>query len=237
MPNDLKILKYYLWDQLFLKHQIKQMVSLPEHQHASNAITVFMNKQNEIKLDELSHTTFTIFDLETTGFFPHMGDEIISIGAIKVRNNQILFDESFYTIIKPLNKIPKQIVELTGLSPNLLNHADSFPIGVKKFIDYCQNSVLVAHPATFDIDFLSTSMKQWQLPNFQPVYIDSHQLANLVFPDERNYLDELVDRLEINERDRHHALNDAIMTAEIFVKLLHFFPKDWLQTSNMLKNI
>ncbi|MBM7602230.1 DNA polymerase III epsilon subunit family exonuclease [Metabacillus crassostreae] len=225
MPNDIKILKYYLWDQYFLKYHINKRIHLPEHNQAETSIDEFLKSQSNLNKQDLSSTTFTIFDLETTGFFPNMGDEIISIGAIKVKNFQILFDEAFYTIIKPVNKVPKTVQELTGLEPEVLDKAHSFPIGMKKFIDYCKGSILVAHPATFDIDFLSTTINKWQLPHFNPDFLDSHLLANDIYSGERNYLDDLITKFQITERDRHHALNDAVMTAEVFIRLLKHYQK------------
>ncbi|WP_226666545.1 PolC-type DNA polymerase III [Metabacillus litoralis] len=223
MPDDLKILKYYLWDQLFLKYHINKQIHLPEHRQAEVAIDAFLKSQDKLRNQALSETTFTILDLETTGFFPNIGDEIISIGAIKVKNFKILYDEAFYTIIKPINKIPKTVQELTGLEPDVLDKAQSFPIGMKKFMDYCKGTILVAHPATFDIEFLTTTIKKWQLPEFTPDFLDSHILANDIYKGERNYLDDLISRLQITERDRHHALNDSIMTAHIFIHLLTYY--------------
>ncbi len=225
MPNDIKILKYYLWDQYFLKYHINKRIHLPEHYQAEKSIDEFLKSQSNLNKQDLSSTTFTIFDLETTGFFPNMGDEIISIGAIKVKNFQILYDEAFYTIIKPVNKVPKTVQELTGLEPEILDKAHSFPIGMKKFIDYCKGTILVAHPATFDIDFLTTTINKWQLPHFNPNFLDSHLLANDIYSGERNYLDDLIIRLQITERDRHHALNDAVMTAHVFIRLLKYYQK------------
>ncbi|MGM0876905.1 MAG: 3'-5' exonuclease [Bacillota bacterium] len=220
MPSDLRILKYLLWDQIFLKYHVSKMVELPEYQQAAQSIEEFIQSQVGLVKKDLTTCTFTIFDLETTGFFPDIGDEILSIGAIKVKDFCIQYDEAFYTEIKPINKIPKTIEELTGLSYDKLEKAHSFPTGLKKFLDYSKGSILVAHPATFDIEFIKTVIKQWQLPCFSPKYIDSHVLANDLYSGRRNYLDDLVDRLGITERERHHALNDAIMTADIFIHLL-----------------
>ena len=196
------------------------MIQLPSYRSASKSIEDFLKSQTGLLKQSLSSSTFTIFDLETTGFFPSMGDEIISIGAIKVKNFKIQYDEAFYTIIKPIGRIPKGIQDLTGLSEDILNKAEPFPVGMAKFLEYCNESILVAHPATFDIEFLKKTIKLWNLPTFNVEYLDSHLLANERFHGMRNYLDELVVRFGIPKRERHHALNDAIMTAEVFIKLI-----------------
>jgi len=201
------------------------MAQLPSYNIASQSIEAFLDSQHGLMNQSLSSCTFTIFDLETTGFFPNMGDEIISIGAIKVKNFQIQYDEAFYTIIKPIGRIPKGIQDLTGLSEEILNKAEPFPVGMSKFLDYCKGSILVAHPATFDIEFLKTNIKQWNFPDFSVGFLDSHLIANEKFQGMRNYLDDLVVRFDIPERERHHALNDAIMTAEVFIRLIEQFDR------------
>lgn len=201
------------------------MAQLPSYNIANQSIEAFLESQHGLMNQPLSSCTFTIFDLETTGFFPNMGDEIISIGAIKVKNFQIQYDEAFYTIVKPIGRIPKGIQDLTGLSEDILNKAEPFTVGMSKFLDYCKGSILVAHPATFDIEFMKTTMKQWNLPDFSVSFLDSHLIANEMFQGMRNYLDDLVVRFDIPERERHHALNDAIMTAEVFIKLIEKFDR------------
>ncbi|WP_078431198.1 3'-5' exonuclease [Metabacillus halosaccharovorans] len=223
MPDDIKIIKYFLWDHYFLKYHIKKMTQLPSFSTARHSIEEFLSSQQGLMKQSLSSCTFTIFDLETTGFFPTMGDEIISIGAIKVKDLQIQYNEAFYTIVKPIGRIPKGIQELTGLPEEILSKAEPFPVGLSKFLDFSKGSILVAHPATFDIEFLKSTIKLWSLPHFSVEYLDSHLLANEKFQGMRNYLDELVERLGIPERERHHALNDAIMTAEVFIKLIEKF--------------
>jgi DNA polymerase III epsilon subunit family exonuclease len=199
------------------------MVDLPEYKQAAHSIEEFLESQVGLVKEDLTTCSFTIFDLETTGFFPDIGDEILSIGAIKVKNFRIQYDEAFYTVIKPINKIPKTIQELTGFSAETLEKAQSFPAGLKKFLDYSKGSILVAHPATFDIEFVKTVIKHWQLPCFSPEFIDLHVVANDLYVGERNYLDDLIEKLNISERERHHALNDAIMTADIFIQLLQTY--------------
>lgn len=210
------------------------MIQLPEYDYAVTSIERFVESQKGLMKEDLRSCTFTIFDLETTGFFPNMGDEIISIGAIKVKNFEILYDEAFYTIMKPINKIPKTVEELTGLSGEILAKAQSFPVGIRKFLDYCEGSILVAHPATFDIEFMKTVLNQWNFPNFSVDFLDSHLIANDLYTGERNYLDNLVERFKISERERHHALNDAVMTANVFIKLLQQYDRSFIKNPKQL---
>jgi DNA polymerase III subunit epsilon len=219
MPVDIKILEYYFWKQYTLKHKIKKAKKQLSVEPIITEIEEY-NKFATNRCTDLSELTFTVFDLETTGFFPELGDEIISIGAIRVRNKKVIYDDTFYKIIKPLNNISKLTKELTGLTKTELDRSDYFPSILKEFLEFSKGSILVAHPASFDIPFLKYYIKSWGLPQFSPEYIDSHALANWLHPTKTNYLDRLVEDFQITKRNRHHALNDSIMTAEIFEKLL-----------------
>ncbi|WP_281730449.1 3'-5' exonuclease [Metabacillus endolithicus] len=93
---------------------------------------------------------------------------------------------------------------------------------------------MVAHPATFDIEFMKTVLNQWNFPNFSVDFLDSHLMANDLFTEERNYLDNLIERFNISERERHHALNDAVMTANVFIKLLQHYDQSVIKNPKQL---
>ncbi|MFC4322860.1 3'-5' exonuclease [Litchfieldia salsa] len=220
MPVDIKILEYYFWKQYTIKHKIKKV----KKQLALEPIAAKIDEYNRVLInsneEDFSKQTFTVFDLETTGFFPELGDEIISIGAVKIKNNKVIYADTFYKLVKPLSKVSKLTKQLTGLTNTELNQSSYFPEILYDFLEFSEESILVAHPATFDIPFLRSSIKAWNLPYFSPISIDSHSLANSLHPSQNNYLDHLIKKYHIKQRKRHHALNDSIMTAEIFEKLL-----------------
>lgn len=183
-----------------------------------------------------NETTFTVFDLETTGFFPKLGDEIVSIGAIKLNVNEIKFPEHFYEVVSPIGEVPEYIYSLTGLAKEQVENGCSFQEAFLKFLQFSKETVLVAHPASFDVHFLQVMAKRWGLPKYNPLFIDSYFLANFLQPKLNNKLDRLVSYFEIDQKERHHALNDAQMTAEVFTKLLEMLEeKDVLNFEDYLK--
>jgi DNA polymerase III subunit epsilon len=220
MPIDLKIIKYYFWEQFILKYKIRRAQKSPEYEYAVKSINQRPSFNSITGNYDISTCSFTIFDLETTGFFPEIGDEIISIGAVKVKNLEVQHTETFYKVIKPIKKVSRMTKQLTGLDDEDLNKGVFLPGAIDAFWEYCQDTILVAHPASFDINFLQQVSKTWSLPYPSPPYIDSHTLAGSLFELEKNYLDDLIKRYGILPRERHHALNDAVMTAEIFIELL-----------------
>ncbi|MGM0845239.1 MAG: 3'-5' exonuclease [Bacillota bacterium] len=215
-----KIIKYYLWHRYIFKKQVEEEKKNPSYQKLMKMLKEFEEEKPLLRQQKLPNCTFTIFDLETTGFFPEIGDEIVSIGAVKMQGGKILEQVTFYEVINPLQNVSNETKEFTGLKGKDFNKAKTLPVGLKDFLDFCKGTILVAHPASFDINFLQKRIGKWDLPSFDPEFIDSFALAKELLHEEKCYLDDLVKRFQIVKRARHHALNDAIMTAEIFQELL-----------------
>lgn len=185
----------------------------------------------------LEETTFTVFDLETTGFFPKLGDEIVSIGAIKMNVKEMKFPEHFYEVVSPICEVPDYIYSLTGLTKDQLANGRTFQEAFLKFLKFSEDTILVAHPASFDVHFLQVMARRWGFPMYQPLFIDSYFLANFLQPKLNNKLDGLVSYFNIEPKERHHALNDAQMTAEVFSKLLQMLKEMEIHTFEDYLNI
>ncbi|WP_205164910.1 PolC-type DNA polymerase III [Alteribacter salitolerans] len=188
---------------------------------------------DDVALDDL---TYTVFDLETTGFFPRMGDEVISIGAMKVNVNHIRFPEHFYEVVRPFKPVSEDVMKLTGLTNKEIKGGESFLIAFFRFVQFMSNTVLVAYPASFDIVFLKELSKRWGIKTFAPYYIDAYEIANFLYPDEKNNLDRVIKRVGVEERERHHALNDAHMTADLFLHFVEELKKRGITTYGELNN-
>ncbi len=232
-----KLFKYLLWHRCNFKNQVKKAKQHPNYIKLAETLKEFELEKPILKKQSLSSCTFTVFDLETTGFFPEIGDEIISIGAIKIHNQQVLEKETFYQVINPLQNVSKETEIFTGLNKKDFQHAVTLPVGLEGFLEFSKGTILVAHPATFDINFLQKRIKKWDLPSFNPVYIDSFALSNFLLDTQDSYLDKMVETYNIVMRERHHALNDAIMTAEVFVRLLEECMHQQLFTVEMIDGI
>jgi DNA polymerase III subunit epsilon len=214
----LRIVKYVLYDQFHLKNKQRKRFSKELQEEITKQM---LNYETILSLKQsFLDTTFTVFDLETTGFFPKLGDEVVSIGAIKMNVNEIRFPEHFYEVVFPICEVSDYIHTLTGLTNEQIENGSSFQEAFLKFLQFSKDTVLVAHPASFDVHFLQVMAKRWGFPKFQPLFIDSYFLANFLQPKVNNRLDSLVSYFNIQEKERHHALNDAQMTAEVFLKLL-----------------
>ncbi|MBU9714846.1 PolC-type DNA polymerase III [Evansella tamaricis] len=216
-----QVLKYFVYD--FHRFKSYRLRFIWENKRLFDQnLAVFQESQfspyvMDLPLDEI---TFTVFDLETTGFFPKIGDDVIAIGAMKINLKNMKFPEHFYEIIKPFKEPSEDVLELTGLTRDEVKNGKSFPDAFANFLLFSHNTVLVAHPASFDVPFLQIQAKRWGFPNYSPKYIDSYEMAQVLYPHENQSLDDLLSRFEIEKKNRHHALHDADMTAKLFQKFV-----------------
>ncbi|WP_226582886.1 PolC-type DNA polymerase III [Halobacillus litoralis] len=220
LPVDLQIIKYLLFEKPMYYFKIKPYLKWNTYHQLEEHLLEF-EKQPGFPEKSVKDIDYTIFDLETTGFLPEIGHEIISIGAIRLHGLDACHSKKFHQVIRPIRPVNNQTLRLTGLSREQLKNASPFIDGFRNFMDFSKGSVLVAHPAKFDMRFLKAMLKRWHLPDYNPHVIDSQLMAQWLLPNVRHQLDPLLKYVGIEKRDRHHALNDAIMTAELFRYLLN----------------
>ncbi|WP_101844194.1 PolC-type DNA polymerase III [Halobacillus sp. Marseille-P3879] len=214
LPIDLQILKYIFFEKPIYYYKIRPYLNSDIHKELNLLIQKY--EKPNIKNESLLDMDYTIFDLETTGFIPEIGHEVISIGAIRMKGKDTLHSTTFYKLVQPIRPVGRQTLKLTGLKKDQLNQSESFLDVFKEFLHFSEGSVLVAHPAKFDMRFVQTMLKRWKLPELDTPVIDSQKLAKFLFPDEKPQLDPLLKKFNITKRTRHHALNDAVMTSELF---------------------
>ena len=161
--------------------------------------------------------SYVVFDLETTGLDANK-DEIIEIGACKIKNGKI--EEVFSTFVKPSRKIPKEIIELTGINDDMVKDAPTINYVLPDFFKFCYGSTMVGHNVSFDIGFIYAISKKLSY-NFDNQLIDTIEMARNKLPGLRNYkLGTVVERLGIILDNAHRAINDATATAKVFIKLM-----------------
>ncbi|MDF9842674.1 MULTISPECIES: exonuclease domain-containing protein [unclassified Paenibacillus] len=178
-------------------------------------------RRPEVLHTPLSELETVIFDLETTGFSHQHGDEIMSFGAIRVVGEEIKEEECFYTLVKCQTAIPENITRLTGITEEMTAAAPSLIDGLHNFMAFVGQRVLVAHGSAHDKSFLNAAL--WKTSKVQLTHrvLDTMMLARWLEPQRSNYtLDELLAVHNIPIQGRHHALEDARMTAQLWVTYL-----------------
>ncbi len=161
--------------------------------------------------------TYVVFDLETTGFSP-IHNQIIEIGAVKVTEGRIT--ERFSTFVNPKVPIPFKIEELTSIRDDMVLDAPTIEEALPKFLKFCEGAIMVAHNAGFDMSFIS---KNCERQGFSCEYtvIDTVALARVLLPQLNRFkLDTVAKALKISLENHHRAVDDAVCTAEIFVKFI-----------------
>ncbi|MPW25838.1 PolC-type DNA polymerase III [Alkalibaculum sp. M08DMB] len=186
------------------------------------------------KKDSNFEDTFIIFDIETTGL-SSQNNEIIEIGAVKVRNYQVI--ETFTSFVKPKMKIPIKITEITGITNDMVMNQEPIEIVLPKFLDFCEEHILVAHNAKFDLSFIEKSCSRLSLSRDFSV-IDTLSLARSAIPQiSRHNLKALTNFYKIKLDNHHRALDDAMATAKIFINLIKTSEENGAKSANDINHV
>ena len=171
--------------------------------------------------------TFVVFDLETTGFSPSK-NQIIEIGAVKVVNGSIA--QRFSTFVNPKVPIPFEIEQLTSINDDMVLDAPVIDEILPKFMDFCQDAVMVAHNADFDMSFIKYNCSALGL-DCEKTVLDTVALSRVLLPSLNRFkLDTVAKALNISLAHHHRAVDDAACTAEIFVKLVEMLRNRGVET-------
>lgn len=168
---------------------------------------------------------FVVLDTETTGF-DYERDRILCIGAVVLIGQKIFVKESFESFLVQ-DHYNKESAAIHGILKNERIKKVSELEGLKHFLAFIGNSVLVAHHTKFDITMINKALKRHKLPPLKNKTLDTVKLyqkslikSPLVESKESYGLDELADKFNLSKKDRHTALGDAYITALLFIKIL-----------------
>ena len=182
------------------------------------------NKDFEFLFDEPNEDEFVSFDCETTGMNVKK-DEILSIGAVKIIDNKIELSESFEKFICPQNHIGEESIKIHHIRPCDLDHAVDAKEAVEEFLHFIGNRTLIGYYIQFDIAMINQYAKKiigTTIPNksieLSNMYYkryqkqSSHEFVDLKF-------DTIMQELNLPKLGQHDAVNDAVMSSMIYLKL------------------
>lgn len=157
---------------------------------------------------------YTAFDLETTGLDPEK-DAIIALGAVHLLGRRVLRQEVFEALLDPGRPIAPAATEVHGLTWEMLQGKPRLEEVLPAFRAFVEDTVLLAHNGAFDMAFLRRAGLD------QPPLVDTLLLSHLLFPDLKDHrLEHLAERFGVPVLGRHTALGDALMTAEVFARMV-----------------
>ncbi|WP_395329693.1 DNA polymerase III subunit epsilon [Novosphingobium sp. BL-8H] len=162
-----------------------------------------------------------IFDTETTGFDPKTGDRLVEIGCIEMVN-RVLTGRSYHAYFNPERTMPAEAEAVHGLSDAFLADKPLFAAGAQDFLDFIEDSPMVAHNAGFDFNFINHELGLLGLAVVDKSrMVDTVALAKVRHPGAKLSLDALCTRYGIDRshRTKHGALLDAELLAQVYVEL------------------
>ncbi|ADG94796.1 DNA polymerase III subunit epsilon [Arcobacter nitrofigilis DSM 7299] len=183
-----------------------------------------LNKEFEYLFDEEPKNEYVCLDCETTGLNPKK-DEILSIGAVIIKENKVLMSKTFNIYVKPSDNISTQSILIHRIRPIDLENAIDPEEAIYELLKFIGSRVIVGYYIKFDIAIISRYTKKYigiKLPNSSievssMYYRTKKRRSDYEFVDLK--FDTIMKELDIPLLGKHDALNDAIMTSMIFLKL------------------
>ncbi len=160
-------------------------------------------------------------DVETTGLFPQRGHRIIEIGAIAIEGGCLA--EKFSSLVKIDRKIPHQVQRIHGISDEMLEEQPKAEEVLPRFYDFLGDSIIVAHNARFDVEFLRHEFSRLSL-TLKNRYVCTMEMSRNCYTGLPNYKLDTVYRHLFGEIEAgiqiHRALDDAKMAARIWLEIV-----------------
>lgn len=182
------------------------------------------NHEFDFLFDAPNNEEFVSFDCETTGLNVKK-DEILSIGAVKLINDKIELSESFERFVTPENKICGESIKIHHIRPCDIKDNIEAKIAIEEFLHFIGNRTLIGYYIKFDIAMINRYAKKLigtTIPNqsieLSSMYYrrykkqSSHEFVDLKF-------DTIMEKLDLPKLGQHDALNDAVMSGMMYLKL------------------
>jgi DNA polymerase-3 subunit epsilon len=219
-----------LWTML-LRTTLRSSPLFEENEEADGPVLWSLSawKSTQQALDDID---FVVVDTETTGLRPG-ADRVIEIAAVRVRGGEV--KDTFQTLLNPQRGLPPFIVKFTGITPEMVREAPIAQTIFPEFLHFIEGATLVGHNLSFDLNFLAHEARLLSR-SFPIDGFDTIPLARRLLPGLKRFkLDYVAEHLRIPTRQRHRAMGDAEVTAEIFLRMLERAKSEGMFTLGQLK--
>ncbi|UTR10832.1 PolC-type DNA polymerase III [Evansella sp. LMS18] len=167
---------------------------------------------------DLLEETYIVFDVETTGLSA-VYNTIIELAAVKIKDGEIV--DRFESFANPHEKLSPLIIDLTGITDDMVENAPEVDEVVRDFHEWIGNDILVAHNASFDMAFINAAFKKIGLEKAKNPVIDTLELGRFLYPQFKNHrLNTLCKKFNIELVSHHRAIYDAEATGHLLWKMV-----------------
>lgn len=186
--------------------------------------------------------TYVVIDIETTGLDP-VFDDIIELGALKCENGIPV--SQYQTLVNPGYEIDDFIIELTGITNEMLSDAPTIRETLPHFLAFIGDSIVVGHNVNFDINFIYDNAEHLELSTFTNDFVDTMRISRRLYKDLENHkLSTLSKFLGVETPEAHRAIADCSKTQMCFEKMRRYADKiggipepEWKSFNKMAKSI
>jgi len=177
---------------------------------------------------------FVAFDLETTGL-SNQTDVITEIGAVIYKNGEIL--DRFQSFVNPHRKLDAKIIDLTGITDDMLLDAPDIDEVLPAFLEFCGDRPLAAHNADFDVGFILAACEQLGI-SYDPTYVDTLIMAQNLLPELKNHkLNIVAEALSLPEFNHHRAVDDGVTVAHMLTRFLEMLDDKGIQSIQQINPV
>ncbi len=163
-------------------------------------------------------TVFCAIDTETTGVDPEKGDRIVEVALVPIFRGRVIKERAFSSLVNPMVRIPALVERVHRISNTDVSSAPTMEEIFPEIRDFLRGMIPVFHNGKFDLTFFDYSAKEIGTFPMDIEYIDTQDLSREVFGEVKS-LEWLARYFSISDRITHRALDDAIVTAKVFVRL------------------
>jgi DNA polymerase-3 subunit epsilon len=182
------------------------------------------NKDFLFLFEENTNNEYVCFDCETTGLDPKK-DDIVSIGAVIIKNNTIVASKKFVKFVKPKTKLQAEAIKVHHIRECDLQDAEDMDTVIEEFLHFIGNRTLVGYYLEFDVAMINKYVKPKlgiTLPNkileVSAIYYD-YKIERIPQANIDLRFNTIMNELKIPSFGKHDAYSDAMMTSMIFIKL------------------
>lgn len=166
----------------------------------------------------LNEATYVVFDVETTGLSA-IYDKIIELAAVKMYKGNVI--KEFQEFIDPGHPLSETTVNLTGITDDMVKGSKSEEQVLNEFKSFTEETILVAHNASFDMGFLNTAYRRYELTDAGLPVIDTLELSRMLHPKFKSHrLNTLAKKYGVNLEQHHRAIFDSETTAHLLWEFL-----------------